>query len=224
MNQHNQAAVTVGSDRTRALVAILALSPQGETTRENLIGLLWSDRHADELRNNLRTALLALLEDISKLDTDPLVLNGESVGLDFQLINIDVREFLEKSSSDNLSDLRRAADLYTGALLEGFTHVDSAFDNWLREARADLASRAIGVLVNLADRLTGTDRIVAAKKLVALAPLREDYHLKLMNAFIAAGKSAMAIRQYESFKSILKHELGVEIGAEMQILRYTLEL
>ena len=217
-------AVDVSAKKNRALIGILALAPQGEVTRERLTGLLWSDRGEEQARSSLRQALVALRKDFSALDADPLVLNGDRIAFAPELLTIDVVEFLSNSTSADPSNLQRAAELYSGAFLDGLSVADNVFDEWLREARADLASRATKILATLAEKLAGADRVVVAEKLVALDPLREASHLTLMQAHIAQGQSALAIRQYESCKLVLNRELGVEPGAELQALRRSLDM
>ena len=70
-------AIEVAAKKNRALLAILALAPRRETTRDRLTGLLWSDRGEEQARSSLRQALVALRKDLGGLDADPLVLNGD---------------------------------------------------------------------------------------------------------------------------------------------------
>jgi DNA-binding SARP family transcriptional activator len=79
------------------------------------------------------------------------------------------------------------------------------------------------VLAVLAETLAGADRTAAAEKLVALDPLREASHAVLMRAHITQGQTALAVRQYETCKQILKRELNVEPGASLQELRRTVD-
>lgn len=216
-------AIEVAAKKNRALLAILALAPRRETTRDRLTGLLWSDRGEEQARSSLRQALVALRKDLSGLDDDPLVLNGDRVGLAPELLSIDLIEFLADAASSDPTGLQRAAELYAGPLLDGLNVADNGFDEWLREARADISSQAMKVLASLAETLGGADRVVAAEKLVALDPLREASHATLMQAHIAQGQAALAIRQYETCKQILKRELGVEPGAGLRELRRSLD-
>lgn len=217
-------SIEVAAKKNRALLAILALAPHRETTRDRLTGLLWSDRGEEQARSSLRQALVALRKDLSGLDADPLVLNGDRVGLAPELLTIDVVEFLTEVASTDPAGLCRAAELYAGPLLDGLNVADNGFDEWLREARSDLASQAMKVLTMLAETLDGADLVAAAEKLVALDPLREASHATLMQAHIAQGQTALAIRQYESCKQILKRELGVEPGAVLRDLRRSLDM
>ncbi len=215
--------IDVPAKKNRALIGILAMAPRLEVTRDRLTGLLWSDRAEEQARNSLRQALVALRKDFAALDADPLVLNGDRVGLNTKLVGVDVVEFLAASASTDASELRRAADLYAGPFLDGLTIADSAFEDWLREARADLASRAIMVLDSLAAALAGDERIVAAQRLVTLDPLREASHRALIEAYAAKGEKPLAIKQYEACKLILKRELHVAPGVELQELRRFLD-
>ena len=217
-------AIEVTAKKNRALIAILALAPRRETTRDRLAGLLWSDRGEVQARSSLRQALVALRKDLSGLDADPLVLNGDHVGLAPELLAIDVIEFLVAAASADPAGLQRAAALYAGPLLDGLNVADNGFDDWLREARSDLASQAMKVLTALAETLVGGDRVAAAEKLVALDPLREASHAVLMEAHIAQGQTVLAIRQYENCKQILKRELNVEPGASLRKLRRSLDM
>ena len=215
--------VDVPAKKNRALLGILSLAPHREATRERLTGLLWSDRAEEQARSSLRQALASLRKDLGALDHDPLVLTGDRVALHPDFVSIDVSEFLAASASPDTAELRRAADLYAGPFLDGLDVVDNAFEDWLREARADLAARAVKTLESLATSLSGADRVAIAERLVALDPLREGSHLGLMQAHLAHGDAALAIRQFETCKLLLKRELGVEPGEALRTLRRSLD-
>jgi len=214
--------VDVPAKKDRALLAILAMAPRNEATRDRLTSLLWSDRGEEQAKNSLRQALTSLRKDFAVLGAEPLAITGDHVALDPRHIAIDVVEFLNASASSDPTELRQAAQIYAGPLVDGLTITDDAFEDWLRDARADLSARAIKAFQSLVISLTGHERIVMAERLIALEPLREASHLALMQAHIAQGQSALAIKQYETCKLLLKRELGVEPGEEMQQLRRTI--
>lgn len=216
-------AIDVPARKNRALLAVLALAPGAETTRDRLVGLLWSDRGEEQARSSMRQALVALRKDLGGLKESPLLLSGDRVGLDCKHISLDVADFLESSADGDATALQRAAALYRGPLLDGLGSIDDAFEEWLREARADLARRAAKALGALARLLEGPDRLAAAERLLALEPLSEAAHMAVMQAHLAQGDTARALRQYENGALLLKRELGVEPGAELQALRRSLE-
>ena len=216
-------AIDVPAKKNRALLGILSLAPHREATRERLTGLLWSDRGEEQARSSLRQALVALRRDFGAFDEDLLVLTGDRVGLHPDLVATDVTEFLAASASPDIGGWRRAAGLYAGPFLDGLAVADAALEDWLREARTDLAARASALFESLAASLTGAERVAVAERLVALDSLREGSHLALMQAHIAQGDAALAIRQFETCKLLLKRELGVEPGEALQALRHSLD-
>lgn len=216
-------AIDVPARKNRALLAVLALAPGTATTRDRLVGLLWSDRGEEQGRNSMRQALVALRKDLAGLAENPLLLTGDRVALDRRHVSVDALDLLESSVEGDAAALRQAASLYRGPLLDGLGSIDAAFEEWLREARADLATRAARILGNLAGMSEGADRLAAAERLLALEPLSEGAHLAVMQAHLAQGDTALAVRQYENCASLLKRELGVEPGAELQRLRRSLD-
>jgi TolB-like protein len=215
--------VDILAKKNRALLGILALSPGIETTRERLTGLLWDDRAEDQARGSLRQAIATLRKDFATLDIDALLLPADRIALDPERIGIDALEFLSASAGNDPAEHRAACALYRGPFLDGLGSIGDAFDDWLREARTDLAGRAIKVLSALAATSVGAERVAAAERLVGLDPLREASHLALMEAHIAAGDRALALKQFETCALLLKRELGVEPGAALQTVRRSLD-
>ncbi len=215
--------VEVAAKKNRAILGILAMAPRMEVTRDKLAGVLWSDRADEQARNSLRQALVALRKDFASLDAEPVVLIGDRVALDPKHIEVDVTEFLLTSASRDLADQRRAADLYAGSFLDGLNVADAAFEEWLRESRSDLHARATRVLSSLAERLPPDERVAVAERLVAIDPLGEASHLALMQAHRTLGQTALAIRQYETCRLLLKRELQAEPGEELQEFRRSLD-
>ncbi len=215
--------VEVAAKKNRAILGVLAMAPRIEVTRDRLAGLLWSDRADEQARNSLRQALVALRKDFASLDAEPLVLIGDRVALDPKHIEVDVTEFLLTSASRDLADLRRAADLYAGSFLDGLNVADAAFEDWLRETRSDLHARATRVFSSLSERLPPEECVAMTERLVAIDPLREASHLALMQAHRTLGQTALAIRQYETCRLLLKRELQAEPGEELQEFRRSLD-
>jgi TolB-like protein len=207
-------SIGVPARKNRALLGILALSPKVETTRDRLAGLLWSDRGEEQARSSLRQALVALRNHAPRADGELLLFTGDRVALNPAVLISDVTEFLDCATNGDVGGLRRAASLYAGAFLDGLTVADNAFEEWLREARSDLAARATVVLETLTANLTGPDRIAFGQKLVALDPLREASHRALIEAYLAEGEKGLARKQFEACKLVLKRELRVEPAAE----------
>lgn len=213
----------VPARKNRALLGVLALAPNQEATRQKLTGLLWGDRGEEQARNSLRQALASIRKDLADLEADTLALIGDRVALSPRRISVDVTEFIAASASHDAAGLRQAADLYAGPFLDGLSSTGDVFEDWLRDARADLLARAIRVFESLAASVSGNERVAAAERLVALEPLREQSHIALVQAHVSMGQTALAIKQYEACKLLLKRELNVEPGDQLQQLRRVLD-
>ena len=83
---------------------------------------------------------------------------------------------------------------------------------WVEQKRRDLADireRALSVLADACLR-SGAAREAAkwAEELIALSPFREAGYRRLMEAHVAAGNRAEALRVYEQCRQLLAEELG----------------
>jgi TolB-like protein len=214
--------VKLAGKKNRALLAYLAMGQGKRHDRQKLIGLLWSDRGEAQARGSLRQALSALKEALAAAASAALVLGGDSVTLDPGAVATDVAEFEVLAGSASTEDLRRAAGLYEGDLLEGLTLGNPSFEDWLLWERARLRDVAIGALARLTAEIKGPEAIALGKRLVALDPLREASHRALMQAYAAAGEKALALQHYGQCCEMLKAELGVGPARETEELRQRL--
>src|SRR5215472_3027193 len=128
--------VEVSGKKNRALLTYLALHADKKLTREKLINLLWSDRGEVQARSSLRQALAALRRDLCGIEPLPLTIDGDTVALDGSAVSTDVAAFEELAASASVEELRRAAKLYEGDLLDGMAVRDPAFDDWLTFERS----------------------------------------------------------------------------------------
>ncbi len=82
-------------------------------------------------------------------------------------------------------------------------------------------------MISILDRLLtlepAVERVALAKRLLALDPLREASHLSLMNAYADSGERSMALQQYSVCRDLLKSELNVQPGQEIEELRLTID-
>ncbi len=203
-------ALSLNTRKTRALLGYLAVNPDKPQPRERLMALLWGDRSERQARQSLNDALTSIRRLGSRDGLTILASDGEQVTLLSKGLKIDVERF-RSLLPDNPA---KAAALYDGPFLDGLSVPEPAFDEWLLATRSELHAnvcdslrRAVDVAANTGDI---KDAIVAAKKLVALDPLREIAHRRLMQLLHASGDRVAALRQYQTCTEILKKELHVE--------------
>ncbi len=214
--------VVLPTKKAKILLARLAL-PAGQVhSREQLIALLWSERGQAQARASLRQALTALRKALSAAAPPPLLVRGEAVSLDPKALDVDVAAFESLADSAAVEDLERAVALYRGALLDGLTLRDEAFEAWLSYERERLLERQLRTLTSLLDHQM-TDGVperatLTAQRLLSLDPLREDVHRKLMRLYAQHGQGGRALKQYERCRDLLARELGVRPEAETERL------
>jgi SARP family transcriptional regulator, regulator of embCAB operon len=101
----------------------------------------------------------------------------------------------------------------------------SGFDaSWVEEVRADMSElelRAREIVAQAGIGLGGSEIAVAersARALIRAAPFRETGYLYLMQALVASGKTAEALRTYDELRRLLSSELGTAPGGAVQAL------
>src|SRR5262249_20473419 len=102
---------------------------------------------------------------------------------------------------------------------------DGAWVEQKRRELADIRERALSVLADASLRSGAAREAVKwAEDLIALSPFREDGYRRLMEAHVAAGNRAEALRVYEQCRQLLAEELGSDPSPETEsIYRALLE-
>ena len=135
--------IEIASKKNRALLAVLALSPDFHATRDRLAGLLWGDRGDAQARDSLRQAVAVLRKELGELEPSILNSRGDLIELRPEAIKIDAMEFLASSGDEGIDALRRTASIYRGELLADLTLREGAFEDWLAGERRKLNEAAI---------------------------------------------------------------------------------
>ena len=212
------AELSLPTRKVRALLSYLAVNANKPQPRERLMALLWSDRGERQARQSLNQALLSIRrlgehEGIRVLDSD-----GERVTLRSDAIAIDIADFRDWLANDP----EAAASLYQGPFLDGLTISDPAFEEWQTATRSKLHDDACDALFRAADQATkdgdAAGSIDTLRRLVALDPMHEDAHRRLMKLLHDNGDRAGALRQYQSCAEYLKKELQAEPDAATKAL------
>lgn len=211
--------IEISSKKNRALLVILALSPQMTMTRKGLAGLLWSDRDEAHARSSLRQSLAVLRKELQLGNKPLLEISEETIRLPADDVYVDALEFLQAAQAPDAPSLRRAADLYQDELVAGVATGDEMFEDWLAGRRSLFRQTAIRAFDTLARMESGSAQIAACQRLLALDPLREASHRMLMRAYATGGENGLALKQYDICRNELRRELGVEPAQETRDLR-----
>ena len=200
--------------KAKALIAYLALQGARGQSREKLAELFWGNSAEEQARANLRQALSSVRKALNGDGAAYLATAGDQIAFAGQDIDLDVAEFERLAAEATPDALKRAALIYQGDLLDGFSLKEESFEAWVRGERERLRHLACDVLTKLiadSDEVGDTERCIeTAARLLRFDPLREAAHRMLMRAYAAEGRQASALKQFETCRDILKRKLGVE--------------
>ena len=207
-------AIEVPGRKERALLAFLAMPPGEPRSRDRLAGLLWSERADKQAHDSLKQAVLRLRKSFNSMFHLPVLADREFLTLDRAEVAVDVGEFEQLIGEGTPEAMERAATLYRGDLLDGLDVRDPAFEEWLlfeRQRLRDLARKALATLLDRHMAAAAHDQAgAAARRLLALDPLREIAHRALMRIYAEQGQTALALKQYQQCRDTLQGELGVK--------------
>jgi DNA-binding SARP family transcriptional activator len=187
--------------RDAALLAWLAL--EGPTPRNHLAALLWPGSPLEQARNTLRQRLFQL-----KRQLGVALVEGQAT---LQL------------AAGVQHDLLDSGDLLADVPLE----LGGEFAAWLAQQRERRCTRTRQTLADLADMAERArdwpDALAHAAELLALDPLAEGAHRRLMRLHYLAGDRGAALRAFDACEKLLKHEVGARPSAETLALLATIE-
>jgi TolB-like protein/Tfp pilus assembly protein PilF len=204
--------------KDRALLAILALPAGATHSRDKLASLLWSDRGEQQARDSLKHSLTKLRQCLPSDNQAPIVADRSAAKLDPAAVTIDVADFEGLLRDGTPAALERAMTLHRGELLDGIGIRDPAFEEWLLVERQRLRHLFEEALTRqIAHSMADGAReraAAAARRLLALDPLREEACRALMQVHADGGETAQALKLYEALRDRLHGELGVKPAAE----------
>jgi predicted ATPase/DNA-binding SARP family transcriptional activator len=202
--------------------------------REVLAELLWEDRTQSQSLANLRVVLSSLRKQLGeyvKIERDWVGLREEAViwldAGEFEAI-LSLRDSKEPVSLKQVEQVKSAVELYRGAFLEGvYIQGADGLTTWVEQEREHLHKLMARGLSWLAERSLQTgeyqEGIRYASRLVELDPLREAGQRQLMRLLALDGQRGAALSQYDRFRLVLAHELGVEPEAETVQIKSQIE-
>ena len=169
-----------------ALLSYLARAPGEPHTRDKVANLLWGESDNRRSRDSLRQTLNRLRRSLALADCICVTSERELLYVDPENLQVDVAEFERLCGEESSEALGQVESLYRGPFLDGFDLHEEEFEDWLRVERIVLHNRARDALDRLLDRHISAKEIRqgirVAERLLALDPLQEPVHRKLMSA------------------------------------------
>lgn len=221
--------VRIGSARQRAVLAVLLLSAGRSVSVERLIDAVWGAQPADSALNLVRTYVWRLRSLLTEDGESRLTTEPSGYLLRVRPGELDLSEF-ERQAADGRAaaargneaaaavHLRAALDLWRGEPLEDVTlHGADLAAETLRLTEARVAALEERIEADLALG-RHEDLIGELMQRAAQDPLRERIAGSLMLACYRAGRQADALRAYQSLRTTLVEELGLEPGPAIREL------
>ncbi|AXK73615.1 response regulator receiver protein [Lysobacter sp. TY2-98] len=218
--------------RSASLLAYLALGHGRSFSRSELLASLWPDPGASATAGSFNTALWRLrrLLEAPPLAQPGLITTDRRGGIALcpqADVWLDVAEFddlveprlarpVERLTDEDVDALERGVRLYKADLLIELS------DDWALRARERYRRNFLNALYRLMQiatiRRQYLDGIGHAQRILDHDPLREDVHRDLMQLFVASGQRALALRQFEHCRELLRRELAIQPMRETQAL------
>lgn len=219
--------ITLTSMKAIGLLAYLGAHDRPQR-REHLLALLWPESPILQARKNLRNLLWSIRDQLGPdvLDGHATLMLGKHIHVDLRLFEQAQRDAQRKETSrqDAFDCYQSMVALYQGSFLDGTTVNDAAeFETWvamMREQFREAHAHALwGLATRYRDEGRWADVIALARTAVIQDTLQEPMYRMLMEAHARMGDRASALRQYETLRATLDHELGVSPLVETEQLR-----
>ncbi|MEA3511180.1 MAG: BTAD domain-containing putative transcriptional regulator, partial [Actinomycetota bacterium] len=219
--------IDLGPPRQRALLARLLINPGETVTSDRLVEDLWPGDVPDTARHALHVYVSKLRGTLGP-DRDRLIRRDTGYRLSIEPDELDAARFIRLAAEGR-------ASLNRGDPETAHTQLESALAMWRGPVLADIADeefvRAEAVRLNEIRLVALEQRITADLELghhAALVeelrglttnhPLNEQFWEQLMLALYRCGRQAEALRVFQTARTQLVEELGIEPGSALRRL------
>jgi DNA-binding SARP family transcriptional activator len=200
--------------KTRALLAVLALSGPTPVLRSHIAGLLWSRRGESDARASLRQQLLKLLVALAPAKAEIVLVTRDHLTLNFDVVRTDIDDVIKATTDQN-----GTLSLPERDLLECMDGIDPGFDTWLRDKRQALRDRTLSAAeASLHEQAESDTTILAAKRLLRIDRAHEGAWRALMAAYAKKGERGFALQAYDQCRAILASRFDAAPSDETQQL------
>ncbi|WP_329101388.1 tetratricopeptide repeat protein [Micromonospora sp. NBC_01699] len=214
--------IDLGSRQQRLVLAVLLLEPNRLVPLDRLIDLVWDEEAPASARASIQTLVSRLRAALRQAD-DGTAIVGRGAGYAVQVdpLLIDAHRFTDLILAARSSDDERAVELFDQALalwrgeaLAGVasTEVAERLCGHLREARWTALEDRMDAHLRLGD---GRGLLAELTGLVADHPLRQRLVGQLMLALHRDGRTAAALDVYQTLRTRLAGDLGLDPAPEL---------
>ena len=214
VNDHEGQTFLPRTRKTRALMAVLAMSSPKPMLRQQLASLLWSRRENEQARASLRQSVHELQDTLGASWSHVFVTDRHHLSLRGSDLTIDALSLVQPAQIS--AELLAA---YEDVLLEDLNGLDPAFDRWLEHERGRFVHirRTIGESL-LAQYDDPVAAIEAAEQILVIDRKHEAAWRTLMRCHAERGDIRAALGAYDRCRSILAETPDVRPSPETEEL------
>lgn len=226
---------TFRSSKVQALLIFLTVEAayrEGSHPRDTLMELLWPGIAPTSAQENLRQILYQLRKAIPGVpasDTSGklplLIASRRTIQLNpAARYTLDVATFRALlAGNPTIDEMEQAIALYRGDFLADFSLADSEpFEEWATTTRENLRQGVLRALDTVTSFFLerGDDGKAEpyARRQIAIDPLGEQAHQRLMTILARSGRRNQALMHYDEWRRQLDQELGIAPSAESEAL------
>lgn len=217
--------VNLGSPRQRALLARLLISPSQMITTDRLVDDLWGDDPPETAMHAIHVYVSGLRQVLGP-DRGRLERRGSGYLVTVRPDELDAARFERLAAEGRAARarhdsekagalLREALALWRGPALADFAYEAFAHDEAVRLEELRLAVLEERIWADL-DLARHNELVEELQDLVAQHPFRETIWEQLMLALYGSKRQADALRAYQTARTRLAEELGIEPGPALR--------
>jgi DNA-binding SARP family transcriptional activator/TolB-like protein len=207
----------ISSRKSMAMLVYIALQPDQVESRERIAARLWSDSGPDHARAALRQSLRRLILDLGPAG-DLVEADRSAIRLT-RPVSLDIVEARREADRGVAPRLLAEQGVDLSRIFADFEDIDREFNLWIAVQRERLVSQLVGKLeAALAATRTEIETLAFAEALTRVDPTHEGACRAAMQAHMALGDTAQAMRCYERLWQALDEDLDVEPSEKTQAL------
>ena len=205
----------ISSRKSMAMLVYISLQPDQVESRERLAARLWSDSGPDQARAALRQSLRRLILDLGPAG-DLVEADRTAIRLT-RPVTLDIVQARLEADGGIAPRLLADRGVDLSRIFADFEDIDREFNLWIAVQRERLVSQLVGRLeAALAAAGTESETLGFAEALSRVDPTHEGACRAAMQAHMALGDIAQAMRSYERLWQVLEDELDVEPSEKTQ--------
>lgn len=220
------------SKRALYLLMYLVLERKRKVSAEELIDIFWPESDLEDGKNKLYNTIYLLRRSINKdgipKDIVESVSGGYSICDDYQIwtdweyFEEEVKRLL-KGEELSIKKLKELFEIYRGDFYSNLKYED-----WTELHRENLREYFLNLIEILTNKLykkqNFRDTVNYLHKGIEYDPYRENFYLLYIKALVKLGRIAEAINSYKKCEKILKEELDLLPGQELNNVYHRIKL